>query len=171
MNVYISSEKEMDQRLRLDKRSDLEAFCRRFDSEDDLPPGFFDLQDSIREGMEKILWANFEDGVDRTRFKSLQSGAMHTQFHVSAEMCASERIIVEICDQILGDKLIGLIWAYLEKCAAPYCVIGAVHRGLTGDSVYLGRFVMNQQEIVVEESLSDAWSRQIKFLEFEETGR
>ncbi len=169
MNVRISSEKELDDRLQLDKRSDDTAFCRVFESEDELPAGFFDQQDAIRDGLEKVLWANFDDGVDRARFKSTPAGAVHSQFCVSAEMYGAERIIIELSEEILGDKLIGLIWAYLEKCPTPYCVLGSVQRGLTGDGVYLGRFVMNQQEIVVEESLSDAWSRQIKFLEFEET--
>lgn len=169
MNVHISSEKELDERLQLDKRSDEAAFCRVFESEDELPAGFFDQQDAIRDGLEKVLWANFDDGVDRSRYKSRESGAVHTQFCVSAEMCGAERIIIELSEEILGDKLIGLIWAYLEKCPTPYCVIGAVQRGLMGDGVCLGRFVMNQREIVVEESLSDTWSRQIKYLEFEET--
>jgi hypothetical protein len=169
MNVYISSEKEMDERLRLDKRTEPSAFCRSFVSDEEFPPGFFDQQDRIREGLEKVLWANFDDGIDRSRYKAWESGAMHSQFYVLAEKFGSERMIVEISEEILADKLIGLIWAYLEKCGAPYCVIGSVQRGMMGDGVYLGRFVMTMQEIVVEESLSDAWSRLIKYLEFEES--
>lgn len=166
MNVHISSEKEMDERLQLDKRSDDSVFCRNFDSEDDLPPGFHDEQETIRDGLEKVLWDNFDDGINRSRFKPWQtSAATHTQFFVMDEMCGSERLIVELSEEILGDKLIGLIWAYLEKCPAPYCIIGSVHRGRLGDGVYLGRFVMNKNEIVVEESLSDAWARQVKYLE------
>jgi hypothetical protein len=32
---------------------------------------------------------------------------------------------------------------------------------------YLGRFVVNLDEIAVEESLADTWSKQIKFMEIE----
>ena len=52
MNVRIASEKELDDRLQLDKRSDDAAFCRVFESEDELPAGFFDQQDAIRDGLD-----------------------------------------------------------------------------------------------------------------------
>jgi hypothetical protein len=32
---------------------------------------------------------------------------------------------------------------------------------------YIGRFVINLDEIAVEESLADTWSKQVKFMEIE----
>jgi len=80
----------------------------------------------------------------------------------------SERIIIEINQEILGDKLLGLIMSYLEKCPARYCVILAGHGGEGMKGVnYLGRFVINQDEIAVEESICEVWRQQVKIIEIE----
>ena len=165
MRVYIASESQIDKRLRLDKRKNSEAFCNSFNSENELPPKFFDLQDKIRDAIEKEFWKTFDDGIDRSQFKQWESGAMHSQFYFSAELIASERIIIEMSDEILGDKLIGLLMSFLEKCSSRYCVIGVVFRGMLTGSNYVGRFVINTDEIAVEESLVDIRTKQIRIME------
>ena len=168
MQVYSASENEIDERLEMDKRRKSRAFCICFSSLEEAPNGFYDLQDKIRDELEKEFWANFDDGIDRSRFHSWESGALHTQFHFNGDMFGSERIEVEIIDKILGDKLIGVIMSYLEKCPSRYCVIGSVYREQMKGNNYIGRFVINLDEIAVEESLADVWSKQIQFMEIEE---
>lgn len=166
MKIYKSSEKEIDERLRLDKRKNSKAFCRYFDSEEELPAGFYDLQDKIRDGLEKVFWENFDDKADRSQLPSWRK-PMNKFFFFSAELLISERIIIELSIEILDDKLIGLIMSYLEKYASSYCVIGAVHSEEIKGEKYIGRFVINLDEIAVEESLADIWARQVKFMEIE----
>ena len=168
MKVYTASDAEIDERLELDKRQNSRAFCLCFKTLDEAPDGFYDLQDKIRDGLEKEFWASFDDGIDRSRFQSWESGAMHTQFCFDSDMFGSERIEVEIVDEILGDKLIGVIMSYLEKCPPRYCVMGAVYREQMNGDKYIGRFVMNLDEIAVEESLADVWSKRVQFMEVEE---
>jgi|HubBroStandDraft_1064217.scaffolds.fasta_scaffold478335_2 hypothetical protein len=83
-------------------------------------------------------------------------------------MRGSERIVIELTDNIIGDKLLGVIMAYLEKCTARYCVIGVVYNEETKGNNYIGRFVINRDEIAVEESLAGLWSRQVKIMEIDE---
>jgi hypothetical protein len=164
MKIYKASEKEIDQRLLLNRRQDIRGFCHNFDSE--IPAGFYELQDKIRDGLDKEFRANFDDGVDRSHLKPWEMW-MHTLFFFNPDEINSERIIIEMGKEILGDKLIGLILAYLEKCPSRYCVIGSVSEKLEGDNDYIGRFIINLDEIAVEESLADTWSKQVKFMEIE----
>lgn len=168
MKVYAANEAEIDERLNLDKRQDSRAFCLCFKTLEEAPDGFYELQDRLREGLENEFWANFDDGVDRSRFKSWQSGAMHSQFYFNSDLFGSERIVIELSNQIVGDKLIRLIMSYLEKSSPRYCVVAAVYKGMERGSEYLGRFVMTLEEIAVEESLAGTWSKRIQFMEIEE---
>lgn len=164
MKVYRASESEIDERLELDKRRNSRAFCICFNSLEEAPDGFYDLQDKIRDGIQKVFWLNFDDGVEHLRVNPWESET----FFINPDMFGSERIVVELSAEILSDKLIGLIMSYLEKCPSRYCVIAAVYRGMQRGSEYLGRFVMNLNEIAVEESLVDVWSKQIQFMEIAE---
>ena len=67
--------------------------------------------------------------------------------------------------ELLSDKLLGIIMSYLEKCPSRNGVNTAVCRGGMKGANYLGRFVINREEIAVETSLSDIWRQQIKFME------
>jgi hypothetical protein len=92
----------------------------------------------------------------------------HAHFYFPAELISSERIIIELSSEILSDKLLGLILNYLEKCESKYCVIAAVYSGKIVGENWLGRFVINLEEIAVEESLAKTWSRKVQFLPIEE---
>lgn len=166
MKVYQATETEIDGRLLGDKRRDSGAFCRGYDAGEEPPSGFFALQDKIRDGLEKLLWENFDDGIDRANLPAWKTAASHTWFYFPCELIASERIVIEISDEILGDKLIALMWSYLEKCEAGYCVVVAVYKGMERGSEYLGRFVETHEEIAVEKSLSETWVRQMTLMEF-----
>jgi hypothetical protein len=168
MKVYKASEDEIDQRLALDKRKTKAAFCRGFESESEIPFGFYDQQDKIRDGLEKEFFEKFDDGVDRSNLVPWKGYISHTFFYFPAELICSERIIIELSSEILDDKLLGVILAYLEKASPQYCVIAAVFSGrnLTGQN-YIGRFVINLEEIAVEESLVEVWSKQVQFMTIE----
>ena len=77
-------------------------------------------------------------------------------------------MIIELNSEILNDRLIGLILSYLEKFSPRYCVIAAVFSGrdMKGKN-YIGRFVVNLEQIAVEEPLAGLWSKQVQFLEIE----
>jgi hypothetical protein len=62
VNVYTSSESEMDERLNLDKRRNARAFCICFESLEEAPEGFYKQQDQIRDGLEEEFLAKFKEG-------------------------------------------------------------------------------------------------------------
>jgi hypothetical protein len=167
MKVHKVSTEELDRRLQLDKRHDRRAFCRVFKTLDEAPAGFYDLQNKIRDGLEKELWANFDDGVDRSNVKSWEPEAMHTWFHLDSDMFGSDRIEMEISHTILGDKLLGVIMSHLEKFQPAYCVVAEVYNELMRGSNYLGFFVITIDEISIDESLAELWSKQVRFMEIE----
>lgn len=167
MNVYTASEEEIDERLNLDKRQNSRAFCLCFRTLDEAPEGFYKKQDEFRKGLEKEYWAQFEEGREANRYK-WQVSSTNKWFFFNTDMHGSERMIVELTDNIIGDKLLGITMAYLEKKAPNYCVIGAVYNEENKGNNYIGRFVMTSGEIVVEESLAELWSKQVKIMEIEE---
>lgn len=167
MKISKVSEVEIDLRLKLDKRRDPRAFCRCFDSLDEAPVGFYDLQNEIRKELDKIFWTNFDDHIDRSHFASWEPGAMHTLFCFNTDMIGADQIVVEIVDKILGDKLVGVILAYLEEQAFSYCVIAVVYKEMINGKNYIGRVVINLNEIAVEESLFHVWSDQVRIMEVE----
>jgi hypothetical protein len=167
MIIYKISEKELDERLKLDKREDTRGFRISFKTLEEAPEGFYDLQRKICDGLENVFRANFDDGVDRSHLKPWQMW-QHNFFYFNGDMFGSERIVIEMSKEILGDKLIGLIMSYLEKCPSRYCVTASVYENMERGSKYLGRFVINLEEIAVEESLADTWSEQVKIMEIEE---
>ena len=152
MKVYKASEEGIDDRLELDKRKDSRAFCCYFESEEVLPLGFYDLQNKIRDGLQEAFCEKYDNGENRNSWD---------RFYFSAELLISERIIIEMTNEILDDKLVGLILEYLKTIPSPYCVIVAVYKGMQRGSEYLGRFIINLDEIVVEASLWKTWSSQI----------
>jgi len=168
MKVYQAKTPDIDQRLLLDKRKSKIAFCRNFDSESDIPAGFYEQQDKIRDDLEKEFFAKFNDGKDRSELPTWKWSTSHELFYFTAELINSERIIIELSSEILNDRLLGVILSYLEKFSPQYCVIAAVCSGknMLGKN-YIGRFVINLQEIAVEESLVEIWSKQVRFLEIE----
>jgi hypothetical protein len=166
MKVYKASEKEMDERLELDKRRTDMAFCICFESLEEAPAGFYKLQDKIRDGLEEELMAKFKEGFEPPRFE--WSSPSNKWFYFDTDMHGSERIEIELTDNIIGDKLLGVIMAYLEKCESRYCVIGVVYRKELKGKNYMGRFVITRNEIAVEESLAELWTKQVQFLEIEE---
>jgi hypothetical protein len=168
MKVHKISEREMDERLALDKRHDHKAFYRYFGTEEELPAEFHDLQDRIRDGLEKEFWINFEDGADHSKIPSWRQPS-NKFFFFPAELMNCELVKLEMSDEILGDKLLGIIMSYLEKCAPGYGINIAVYREVIEGSGYIGRFVTNLDEIAVEESLAESWSKRVKFMPIEET--
>jgi hypothetical protein len=168
MKVHRASEAEIDERLALDKRKSKAAFCRGFETESEIPFGFCDLQDKIRDGLEKEFFAKFDDGIDRSNLPSRKLVGSHSFFYFPAELIRSERIIIEMNAAILDDRLLGAILAYLEKSQSRYCVIAAVYseKKMKGSN-YLGRFVINLEEIAVEDSLVETWLKQVRFMEIE----
>jgi len=168
MKVYTASEEEIDQRLALDKRRDARAFHIYYRLDEEPPAGFCDLQDRIRDSLEQEYWRNFDDGIDHSQPEPFGLPAHHSHFFFPAEPLPCELIVIEMSHEILGDKLLGIIMSYLEKCPSRYCVNTAVFKGGMKGSDYLGRFVINRDEIAVEASLSDIWRQQIKFMELEE---
>jgi hypothetical protein len=163
MKIYKASEKELDERLELDKRRNNKAFCICFNSLEEAPDGFYDLQDKIRDGLEKDFWLAFDNGEEHLRRNPWDS----KNFFFNSDMFGSERIVVEMSKEILGDKLIGLVLSYLEKIAPSYCLTASVYENMEKGSEYLGRFVLNLEEIAVEESLAYIWAKQVKFMEIE----
>jgi hypothetical protein len=168
MKVYAASEAEIDHRLMLDKRKAPAAFCKNFQSESEVPIGFYDLQDKIRDGLEGEFFAKFGDGKDRSRLEPWRLSGSHNCFFFPAELISSERIIIELNSEILNDKLIGVLLSSLERMPSAYCAIVAVFSGerMKGSN-YRGRFVINREEIAVEESLVETWSKQVQFMEIE----
>ena len=164
MKIYAASEKEIDERLELDKRKNNRAFCVCFNSLDEAPADFYNLQDKIREGIQNEFWLNFDKGKENLSINPWDSDL----FFFNTDIFGSERLVVEVSSEILGDKLIGVILSYLEKFSSRYCVVAAVYRGMQRGSEYLGRFVINRDEIAVEETLAEVWAKQIKFMELEE---
>jgi hypothetical protein len=164
MNVYQTSEFDMDQRLRLDKRQDARGFCRNFASEPELPAGSDDLQETIRNELADAFFANFDDGINRAKLPSWRRMAS-ALFFFPSEMIEAERIVIEISSEILGDKLLGLIRSCLEKHGGGYCVMLAVFYGEQKASNYIGRGVINLDEIAVESSLWAIWCKKVPSLE------
>ena len=169
MKIHRASEVDIDRRLTLDKRKTKEAFCRNFyESDTMIPIGFCELQDKIRDGLEAEFWAKFDDGKESPKVDNYGLATLHDCFFFPADPINSERIIIELNSEILNDALIGLILSYLEKAAPNYCIIVAVCTGKNMKGInYVGRFVLNLEEIAVEESLVEIWSRQVQFLTIE----
>ncbi|HSY43353.1 MAG TPA: hypothetical protein VK811_05540 [Candidatus Acidoferrum sp.] len=166
MKVYAISETELNERLNLDKRRNSRAFYLCFETLDEAPAGFYERQNELRDGLEKEFWTNFEEGKEDPGHGLIKI-VYNKWFFFDGDMYGSERIDIEITDNIIGDKLLGIIMAYLEKSAPNYCVIGAVYREkLTGKN-YLGRFVVTCEEIAVEESLVELWTNQVQYMEIE----
>ncbi len=165
MKVFKASEKQLDQRLALDKRHDDRAFYRYFEPKENLPDGYYDLQDRIRHELEKIFWDNFDDGIDRSNQKPWK--VRSNNFFFPAELRNYEQIQIEMSNRILGDRLIGLLMRYLEKCDSEYCVLGSVYDGEITGSKYVGRFLVNRHQIVVEETLARTWASKVRFMEIE----
>lgn len=165
MKTYKISQSELDERLELDKRKNHRAFCICFKTLEEAPKGFYDLQRKISGGLEKELCANFEEGYEAPRYE--WANPSNKWFFFNGDMFGSERIVIEISKEILGDKLISLILSYLEKNAPSYCLTADVYESMERQSQFLGRFVVNLVEIAIEESLSDIWTMQVKFMEIE----
>jgi hypothetical protein len=157
---------EIDERLNLDKRRNDRAFCVCFDSLDEAPAGFYELQDKIRDELEKELMGQFKDGIEPPLIKGARPS--NKWFYIDWDMHGSERVPIDVTDNILGDKLLGIIMAHLEKWEPRYCVIGVVYRKEMEGKNYMGRFVVNRDEIAVEESLAELWSEQVQFMTIEE---
>ena len=157
MKIYKATEREIDSRLRLDKRCDARAFFRNFDSEAELPVGFYDLQNQIRDGLEAKFDQKFDNGAHgETKL-----------FYFPADLLIAELLGVELSWKMLDDRLIGLMLSFLDGCSAQYCIIGAVYKWTKPHSQFLGRFVVNRKEIAVEETLCDVWSKQVTLLEIQ----
>jgi hypothetical protein len=169
IKIYEISEAELDRRLILDKKISREAFCcNYYESDEAIPAGFCELQDKIRDGLEAQVVAQFGDTEAVAESDNFGLPIFHENFFFPADSINSERIIIELNCKILTDKLIGLILSYFEKLSSPYCVIVAVFsgKGMKGTN-YIGRFVLNLEEIAVEESLAEIWSEQVQFLAIE----
>jgi hypothetical protein len=161
MKIYTASEKEISQKF------NSQWFCKVFKTLEEAPEGFYDLQDKIRDGLEKEFWVSFPEGEDRSPRPSWQSPS-HNWFCFNTDMFGSEHITIEMTKEILEDKLIGIVLSYLEKCPSRYCVILDVYDNMMKGSEYIGSVIMNLKEIAIEETVAEVWSKQIKFMEIEE---
>jgi hypothetical protein len=164
MKIHKITKKNLDERLELDKRQDNRGFRISFKTLEEAPEGFYDLQRKICDGLQKEFWLAFDNGAEHLRRNPWDS----TNFFFNSDMFGSERLVVEMSKEILNDKMIGLVLSYLEKNAPSYCLTASVYENMEKGSEYLGRFVINLDEIAVEESLADTWSKQIKFMLIEE---
>ena len=169
MKVYKASEADLDRRLMLDKRKTKEAFCRNFyESDAMIPVGFCELQDKIRDGLEAQVVAKFGDTETSAEPDSFGLPHLHENFLFPADPINSERIILEINNKILNDVLWEIILSFLSNSAPQYCVVAAVFGGKNMKGInYVGRFVVNLEEIAVENSLAEIWSRQMQSLAIE----
>lgn len=165
MKIYTATGHELDERLELDKRQNSRAFCVCFNSLEEAPDEFYDLQSRIVDRLEEKFAESFgDDGVDRSQFESWEMPT-YEWFCFNTDMIGSERIEVEIADNILGDRLLGIVVDYLERVAPQYCVVAEVYkREIVGEN-YIGRFVVTIDEIAIEESLVTIWTKQVKSLE------
>ncbi len=163
MKIYKINEQELDEKLELDKRSNQRGFRTVFNSLEEAPDGFYDLQNQIRNGLQQVFWLAFDKGVEDLPDKPWDS----KYFYFNTDIFGSESLVVEMSKEILGDKLIGLIMSYLEKCSSRYCLIASVYESMERGAVYLGRFVINLDEIAVEEALVDTWFKQVRVMEIE----
>src|ERR1043165_3289869 len=111
MNAHKVTEQEIDTRLNLDRNVDQNGFCRNFYGNDSPPANFYQEQDTIRDGLERTLNCHYENGDD------------WNLFFMPADFIPSERIIVEISNEILANNLIQLILNYLKETSPGYCVI------------------------------------------------
>ncbi|HTV42388.1 MAG TPA: hypothetical protein VMF08_17605 [Candidatus Sulfotelmatobacter sp.] len=169
MKIYKISEAELDRRLILDKKISKDAFCYNYyESDETVPAGFCELQDKIRDSLEAQVVAQFGDSEAVVESDNFGLSILHENFLFPADPVNSERIILELNCKILTEKLIGLILSYLEKLSSHYCIIAAVFsgKGMKGTN-YIGRFVINHEEIAVEDSLVEIWSKQVQFLAVE----
>ena len=167
MKVNKVTEAELDRKLAFDQMKAGNGFCCGYQDESEIPAGFYDLQDKIRDGLEKAFFSSFDDGKDRSCLASWKVSGSHKWFFFPAEPISAEEIIIELSTEIFGDKLIGLILAYLEKCKCKYCVVVAVYEGEIKGRTYLGRFVINSEEIAVEDTLAEVWSKRVQLFDFE----
>lgn len=167
MKVYIASGQEIDRRLNLDKRRHPEGLCNNL-ADEEISEAFYDLQDTIRDGLEKVFWEHFDDGISRSSYQPWETGAMHTLFSFESDMIGSELMIIQVNTEIMGDKLIGLILSYLDK-HQNYCVAVGAYNGALKGSQYLGRFVISLDKIIVEDSLCALWTKRVHFWEIEKS--
>lgn len=158
MKIHKIATKELDRRLELDRRKDAQGFRIIYESLDAAPKGFYDLQNKIRDGLQKQFWLHFDDGDKQLRREPWES----KRFFFNTDMFGSERIVIEVGKEILGDSLIDLIVSYLDKNRTGYCVTASVYESMSKGSNYLGRFVVTLTDIAVEESLAGIWSRRVK---------
>jgi hypothetical protein len=168
VNVYRATEREIDERMNLDKRQNSRAFYLCFKTLEEAPEGFYDRQNELRDGLEKEFWESYKEGKEEPDEEELVPWVRNKWFYFDGDMYGAERIDIELTDNIIGDKLLGTVMAYLEKNAPNYCVIGAVYKEQMKGKNYMGRFIVTGDEIVVEESLAELWSKQVKIMEIEE---
>jgi hypothetical protein len=167
MKINTATEAEIDLRLDFGQMKAGNGFCRGYEDESEVPVGFYDLQDEIRDGLERVFFSSFDDGKDRSHLDVWKLSGSHKWFFFPAELINAEEIIIELSTEILSDKLVAVILAYLEKCKCQYCVVVAVYEGEIKGPNYLGRFVVNPEEIAVEDTLAGVWSKRIQLLEIE----
>jgi hypothetical protein len=164
MRIYKISEVDLDRRLILDKKISKAAFCcNYYESDEMIPAGFCELQDKIRDGLEAQVVAKFGDPDVVLESDNFGLPIMHEKFFFPADPINSERIIIEINYKIVNDELLEIIKSFLSKSAPQYCLIVAVYTGksMNGPN-YIGRFVINVEEIAIEESLAETWSKQVQ---------
>jgi hypothetical protein len=166
VNVYTATEKEIDERMNLDKRQNSRAFYLCFKTLEEAPEGFYDRQNELRDGLEKEFWESYKEGKEEPRYK--WANPDNKWFYFDGDMYGAERIDIELTDNIIDDKLLGIVMAYLEKNAPNYCVIGAVYKDEMTGKNYMGRFIVTTDEIVVEGSLAELWAKQVRIMEIEE---
>ena len=157
MKVFRASENEFDTRLELDRRKVNAAFFVRYDSESEVPTGFYEQQHQFRDGLQLKFWAEFDNNSAYVSKRPWESKS----FFFNEDSFNFESIFVEIAVKILGDKLLHLVSSYLGESGSGYCLIVAVHTSMEREAGYLGRFAMNSKEIMIEESLAEIWSKQV----------
>lgn len=100
---------------------------------------FFETQDNLQRKLEKTLTSIYGSNV-----------------FVSDRLWSNESLKIEMAQQILSSRLIEAILSFLKEEAPTYCIVSAVYRDLEViGSPYLGRILISEREIAVEESLKE----------------
>jgi hypothetical protein len=100
---------------------------------------FFATQEQLQRKLEKTLKATY--GAD---------------IFVSDHRWPNESLKIEMAQQTLSPQLMAANLIFLKEEAPSYCIVSAVYRDLEViGSPYLGRILISEREISVEESLKE----------------
>jgi len=102
-------------RLELDKRQDRRAFCVCFKTLEEAPKEFYELQDKIRNGLQReFCWTLTMEQSICVGSRGIQINSFQYRY-----VWFGALVVWYESRRFLRDKLIGLIMSYLEKFPSP----------------------------------------------------